>query len=285
MSVWYCIPSKRPDGGTAPLWRAKGYKVALFRDAGDPPVEADLILTGKYPGYGAAVNALCAEVIARDKDADWLVTGGDDVEPDHKHAPEDIGTECSAYFARNWASRYAGGFDVCNPENGDPIAMQLFGGIIRGRSRSGAIIGSSEFIKRTRTFGVMQPTGDRWGDDPLQQNFCGSAYADRVCCSPWMGREFCRRMYGGDGPFWSGWHHMRVDEELQEVAIKLGVLWQRQDIIHLHRHWARADAPVMPGFLAEVNGAQHWVETTQLFKARRDAGFPGHEPIEMEVTA
>ena len=26
MSVWLCIPSIRPGGGTIPLWQAKGYR-------------------------------------------------------------------------------------------------------------------------------------------------------------------------------------------------------------------------------------------------------------------
>ena len=49
-----------------------------------------------------------------------------------------------------------------------------------------------------RTFGVMQPTGDRWGE----RN--GIATIDRIAGSPWMGREFCRRMYHGSGPMYNG---------------------------------------------------------------------------------
>lgn len=131
------------------------------------------------------------------------------------------------------------------------------------------------------TFGVMQPTGDRWGH-PLGGGKT-HVYSENVCSYPWMGAEFCRRMYGGDGPLFDGYYHMFVDEELQGVAKKLGVLWQRRDIIHKHEHWGRtnggADRRNIPAFLQYVNSPQHWNEAGKLFKRRESAGFPGHEPI------
>jgi hypothetical protein len=62
------------------------------------------------------------------------------------------------------------------------------------------------------TFGVMQPTGDlkAWPASRI----------DRICGSPWLGREFCRRMYQGNGPFWPEYRHMFDDEELFEVSKK-----------------------------------------------------------------
>jgi hypothetical protein len=81
------------------------------------------------------------------------------------------------------------------------------------------------------TFGVMQPTGDRWS------NSQGEAYADKVAGSAWVGREFCERTYGGEGPFWHEYWHMCADNELLEVASKLGVFWQRPDLEHYHDHW------------------------------------------------
>ena len=78
------------------------------------------------------------------------------------------------------------------------------------------------------TYGVMQPTGDRWGVNPDHPNpAMRSAYIDRVCGSAWIGREFARRVNQGKGPLWPEYKHMFVDEELQGVAQKLGVLWQR----------------------------------------------------------
>jgi hypothetical protein len=123
------------------------------------------------------------------------------------------------------------------------------------------------------TFGVMQPTGDR---------FAGGSI-DRICGSPWMGREFCERMYQGNGPLWPEYRHCFVDNELQEVSIRLGVLWQRRDLSHYHHHFtrhgddARATAP--PDFLREANSPEHWQKYGGIFGNRKRLGFPGHEPL------
>ena len=121
------------------------------------------------------------------------------------------------------------------------------------------------------TFGVMQPTGDRWGEDES-----GSAYIDRICGSPWMGREFTRRMYGGEGPLWSGYFHMCVDDELQQVAKLLGVLWQRRELIHYHDHWWRRHNE-MPQYLEKANVELRTAR--DVLRDRKNSGFPGHEPI------
>ncbi len=227
MSVWLTIPSARENGGTAPLWRSRGYKVALWRDQSSAPVDgADIVLTarGAYPGYAVAVNTLAKEVLRRDPECNWVVTGGDDTEPD-PHEPEEVARQCEDHF----------------------------GG----------------------TFGVMQPIGDRWGG------------VERICGSPWMGREFCERMYGGTGPLWPDYRHMFVDEELFEVSRITGALWQRGDLVHRHNHFCRQGDSVdwakglqeMPAFLREANSQEHWQKFGSLFRARKAAGFPGHEPL------
>src|SRR5580700_7849161 len=45
------------------------------------------------------------------------------------------------------------------------------------------------------TFGVMQPTGDDWTD-------ARGKVIERYAGSPWLGREWCRRAYQGNGPMW-----------------------------------------------------------------------------------
>lgn len=233
MSVVFAIPSKKPSieaQACIDEWRAKGYLTAIWRDTGDDPVDCDLLVTGEYMGYAATVNTLCREAIARFPDAGWIVTGGDDTDPDPGHDADQIARQCTAHF--------------------------------RG------------------TFGVMQPTGDRWGEDPSQPNYTlRGAYIDRVAGSPWLGVEWCRRMYGGDGPLWSGYWHMYVDEELQEVATRLGVFWQRPDLIHLHRHWARdsrGGPERMPVYIRRANA--EFSEAKRIFAQRKQAGFPGCGP-------
>lgn len=239
MSVWYCIPSARPPEEAEPvlkLWRERGYSIALWRDHFSVPIYC-------YPGYAAAVNALIRSVLHGVPDAEWFVTGGDDIEPDANHSAEEIARECLHHFSMAFGQRHP----------------------------RFAIIDAD----RTGTFGVMQPTGDRWGDRQ-------GPYVERVCSSPWMGREFCRRIYGGNGPLFEGYYHMGEDEELQAVATKLGVLWQRPDLIHFHRHWGRTENPSrndMPKFLERANSPEEWAAYKKLFAERQAAGFPGHEPL------
>jgi hypothetical protein len=223
MRAWYCIPSARPSveaNEALRKWHDKGYGIALWRDTDVDVPCCNLLLTGPYPGYAAASNALAQEVLRRDPECVWVIFGGDDMSPDPDHEPAVIASECTDHF----------------------------GG----------------------TFGVMQPTGDRWS------NSQGEAYADKVAGSAWVGREFCERTYGGEGPFWHEYFHMFADTELLEVASKLGVFWQRPDLEHYHDHWMRQGKPV-PEFLKEASGAAHWGRYSELFHKRKYSGFPGHQ--------
>ena len=217
MSTWLAIPSKRPlseCGPTLDLWRAQGYKIALFRDIGED-IPCDLLIAGKYPGYGAAINKLARAVFELDQTAGWIVTGGDDTEPDPNKTSYQIAVECTTFFLG--------------------------------------------------TFGVMQPIGDGHG-------------IDSICGSPWIGRDFCRRMYGGNGPYCEEYRHMFDDQELQHVALMLGVLWQRKDLTHKHNHWTWTTGQC-PDFLKDANSRAHWDRVRDLFHRRHDQRFPGHEPI------
>lgn len=234
MSVWLTIPSKRPPEQVNPLldkWRAQGYKIALLRERDD--VESDLCqVSANYEGYAHSVNWLIQLVRGVDREAQWFIAAGDDVEPDLNHSADKIAGECNAHF--------------------------------------------------DGTFGVMQPTGDRWGERPNHPNpQLRGAYIDRVCGSAWIGLEFVRRAYDGNGPLWSEYFHMFADEELQAVAAHLGVLWQRRDLIQLHKHWGRRDdgkmahAHDMPEFLHKANSPAEWDKAQALFRRRAVEGFPG----------
>ena len=228
-----------------------GYKIAVFRDLGAPLIpEASFVIVDKYPGYAIASNRLIQEVFARDPECDWVVGGGDDMEPDPEYDPGAVTLENEDYFR-----------DL-----------------------------NCDYTERGATFGVMQPTGDRWGEsDPWAkiQYPSAPAYIDRICGSPWLGREFCRRINQGRGPFWPEYFHMFVDEELQNVAQRLGVLWQRRDLTQKHNHWARQDrkesrtymGPLPPEHLKEALSKAHWDEAKALFERRKAVGFPGSEPI------
>ncbi|MDX2114043.1 MAG: glycosyltransferase family 2 protein [Planctomycetota bacterium] len=129
---------------------------------------------------------------------------------------------------------------------------------------------AEQFLERfPDTFGVMQPTGDRFG--PVAS----------ICGSPWIGRAFAERVNGGAGPYCRAYFQLYEDQELHDVAEKLGVLWRRPDLCHLHRHWQRAAGPgerAKPPEYLEKSLARE-AESRAIYEARKSAGFPGHEPL------
>lgn len=125
---------------------------------------------------------------------------------------------------------------------------------------------AEQFLERfPDTFGVMQPTGD------------GYMSCDGYCGSPWLGRAWFERAYGGRGPMWGEYRHNWADKELHWVAKGLGVLWQRPDLTHKHEHFTRGGEDRPDYWAATVAPKdQHDVE---LFLSRKWAHFPGHEPL------
>lgn len=113
-------------------------------------------------------------------------------------------------------------------------------------------------------FGVMQPTGDAY------------MHAEHTCPSPWIGRGWIDRMYGGRGALFPGYRHAWAGMELFWLARGLGALWQRPDLVQHHEHWRRTGRPA-PEYIADVRA--HAREELQLFLARMWLGFPGHEPL------
>lgn len=252
MSVWYCIPSKRPPEEAEKvlkLWRERGYKIALWCDSYNDAIskKCDVFIASEsYLGYAIAVNALIYKVMENVPDAEWFVTGGDDISPDPNFTAEEIARQCSGHFQH---------VNVFDPDAS---------------------------VEQGCTFGVMQPTGDRW----LVNGPGTQPGIDLVAGSPWMGRGFCWRINQGKGPLWPEYFHCGEDEELQHVATKLGIFWQRPDLTHYHDHWGRprpgeriGQADRMPEFLARANSIEEWNKYKKLFSERLAAGFPGHEPI------
>lgn len=117
------------------------------------------------------------------------------------------------------------------------------------------------------TLGVCQPTGDPWGVDSS-----GRCAAERICGSPWLGREWIERAYEGNGPWFEGFTHFYADEELYEISKAAGLLWQRKDLTHFHHHWHRTGEP-RPAYMEK--SAERWAADQRLFNERKAAGFPG----------
>lgn len=130
------------------------------------------------------------------------------------------------------------------------------------------------------TFGVMQPTGDRWANGSI----------DKIAGSAWMGKEWCERANGGFGPLWHEFEHMFVDQCLRDVAIKCGVYWQRADLAHLHRHFSRTDDgshaavnrdAISPPHLVKWNSAAHWSQAQAIYERLKRIDFAPCMPLEV----
>lgn len=125
------------------------------------------------------------------------------------------------------------------------------------------------------TFGVMQPTGDRWAGGSI----------DRIAGSAWMGREWCERANGGAGPLWHEFTHMFVDDCLQGTATRCGVFWQRRDLSHVHRHFMRSgdevcrSNPNTPAHLVKWNSPAHWAEMQAIYMRLKSADFAPCMPL------
>jgi len=116
------------------------------------------------------------------------------------------------------------------------------------------------------TFGVMQPTGDRF-----MPNGDGVPASERVAYSPWFGREFIERAYGGIGPVCESYYHFFSDEEIQAYAMTLDIFWQRPDVIQHHDHWTRTGRR-RPDYMHKAQA--HWKDDKATFAQRQVVRFP-----------
>lgn len=223
MNVWAVYPSADPLKGEAASirWRDRGFKTLVYQDAGAAKVDADCVLSGRFPGYYRLANYLAFHAFHVLK-ADLVVFVADDLDPDPYMR---VGDFAGAYF-----EKFPDGF------------------------------------------GVLQGTGDTQGIDAS-----GKPAAARICGSPAFGRAWAERAYGGRGPFWNGYHSYYGDEDLYNVSLRLGVLWQEPSITIYHRHWSWRHQPQAD--YQRRNSENYWIQDKALFFSRQQAGFPESAPI------
>lgn len=254
MSCWLTIPSARPPAEAEKClakWRALGYKVALWRDGDKSP---------------AHIPTSCDEI-----ECDLIFTG------DYPGYARAVNALIAGVMLKDPDAEWfvAGGDDTEPDPNhtASEIARQC-----GDHFRNLHMERTGETIEVHPTFGVMQCTGDRFAQGSI----------DKIAGSPWIGREFARRMYGGNGPLWPGYARFFMDQELQDVAIQYGVFQQRRDLIHLHRHYMRRSNDLnAAAFVTEVpkhlaHQESKWDEEKKIYLGRknaRPAPFPGSEPI------
>lgn len=115
--------------------------------------------------------------------------------------------------------------------------------------------------------GVLQACGDPQG---LDDN--GVQAAARICGSPTFGRDWITRSYEGEGPFCSGYHSFYGDEDLKEVAERLGKLYMAPQFTFMHKHWSWGH--MSRQHYQERNSELHWELDAALFSERKSFGFP-----------
>ncbi len=125
------------------------------------------------------------------------------------------------------------------------------------------------FQKFPDGFFVMQPTGD---DMPGVHN---------ICASPWFGKGWIKRAYQGMHPVWPDYVAFYGDEELKEVAWRLKVLWQRDDLVQYHHHWARRGGPAKTDYQAAND--KWWDHDKAIFVKRKSQNFPKMWPVPPET--
>ena len=129
-----------------------------------------------------------------------------------------------------------------------------------------------EYLQRfANGFGVMQPSGDKQGADES-----GRSAAQRIAGSPWFGRDWIKRAYGGNGPVDGRYHSFYADESLYEVARKLGVYWMRDDLCQLHKHWSWGHTNRQP---YHEKNQRHWLSDKAIFDDSKLKSFPEGEPL------
>lgn len=114
--------------------------------------------------------------------------------------------------------------------------------------------------------GVLQPCGDPQGMDDS-----GKPAAARICGSPWIGREWIKRAYQGNGPVDGKYNAFYADESLYHVAQKLGKLWMDPTLSQFHRHWSWGHLPRQS---YHERNQRRWAEDRAMFERDLEAGFP-----------
>ena len=104
---------------TLPVWRARGYRVAILQDRVRFEADADLIVReDEYRGWPWAINRLCQHSPIRD--ATVVIAAGDDMLPDPSRSASEL--------ARDYMSRFPDGFGIMQPTGDQFLNSDTFCG-------------------------------------------------------------------------------------------------------------------------------------------------------------
>ena len=127
-----------------------------------------------------------------------------------------------------------------------------------------------DYLARFPTgLGIYQGCGDEQGKDET-----GTPAAARICGSPTFGIEWSNRAYKGAGAFCDVYGSYYGDEDLFNVARRLGLLWLEPQVTILHLHWSFGHMQIQEYHQRNQRG---WERDQRIFFTRKAAGFPGSE--------
>lgn len=89
--------------------------------------------------------------------------------------------------------------------------------------------------------------------------------------SPWIGRNFWARFYGGQGPYHEQYFQYFGNRELAAVASKAGVLWYRPEV------GQPVETQATPEWYQSTNRSSYWGRDAAIFGERERLGFEGAE--------
>jgi hypothetical protein len=125
------------------------------------------------------------------------------------------------------------------------------------------------FLRFPTGLGVYQGCGDEQGKDGT-----GTPAAARICGSPTFGIEWSNRAYQGAGAFCDIYGSYYGDEDLFNVARKLGLLWTEPKVKIDHVHWSFGRAQRQP---YHEKASLGWDRDQAIFFMRKRNGFPGSD--------
>lgn len=121
LNVYFAIPSANPENcrRVLPVWKSMGYKTAVLQNYQKGEIPADIsVWSDSYPGWPGSINILAKTIVPRD--ADIIVSGGDDMLPDPSVSAEKL--------AEQFLKRFPDSFGVMQPTGDGFLGARHFCG-------------------------------------------------------------------------------------------------------------------------------------------------------------
>jgi len=239
--VWYCIPSCNParTREVTEAWREMGYRVAVLVDRNRLE---DFLWGEDAPDFVLETRQYpgyygAVNLLAR------FMRG-------RKTLADVEGVRIGGEYTRTESMTIVTGGDDIFPDE----------------KKTASEIRDSLYARFVDGWFVAQPTGD----------VVAMPGTDKICGSPWFGRAWLDRGYGGRGPFCADYFQFYGDEELHNVAKLTGAYVALPDVTQRHEHYHRQGGPEKTDYQAR-NETHYWSRDQRVFFDRQRKNWPGHK--------